>query len=106
MARPLFFPSTLSICSYSPHFDKLKTRPVVVFEKPCPNILCRDWLGTPCQDWWLLEKDGLSRKFCTVPEQESETPFERFKRLTVRVISVPRAEIQKRELKWKNGRKK
>jgi len=41
-----------------------------------------------------------------MPEQESETPFERFKRYTARAISVPRTEIQKRELKWKNDRKK
>jgi hypothetical protein len=34
-----------------------------------------------------------------------ETPFERFKRLTSRVVSIPHAEIQKRELEWKNGRK-
>jgi hypothetical protein len=38
-------------------------------------------------------------------QQQPETPFERFKRFTERVISVPRAEIQKRELQWKNGRK-
>jgi hypothetical protein len=38
--------------------------------------------------------------------QGEETPFERFKQLTTRVVSVPRAEIQKRELKWKNDRKK
>jgi hypothetical protein len=37
---------------------------------------------------------------------EDETQFERFKRLTAQVVSVPRAEIQKRELQWKNGRKK
>jgi hypothetical protein len=36
---------------------------------------------------------------------KSETPFERFKRLTKRVVSVPHAEIQKRETEWKNGRK-
>jgi hypothetical protein len=44
-----------------------------------------------------------------VPEEKStkeETPFERFRRLTAQVVSVPRSEIQKRELKWKNGRKK
>jgi len=40
-----------------------------------------------------------------VPEQPTETPFERFKRLTERVISVPRAEIQKREAKYKEQRK-
>jgi len=40
-----------------------------------------------------------------VPEQPTETPFERFKRLTARVISVPRAEIQKREAKYKEQRK-
>jgi len=34
-----------------------------------------------------------------------ETPFKRFKRLTTRVISVPRAEIQKLETEWKDGRK-
>jgi len=39
------------------------------------------------------------------PKKE-ETPFERFKRLTTRVVSVPHAEIQKRELQWKNDRKK
>jgi hypothetical protein len=39
-------------------------------------------------------------------EPQSETPFERFKRLTTKVISAPRAEIQKRELQWKNDRKK
>jgi hypothetical protein len=38
--------------------------------------------------------------------QKEETPFERFKRLTTRIVSVPRPEIQKRELKWKNDRKK
>ena len=39
------------------------------------------------------------------PKKEG-TPFERFKRLTAQVMSVPRAEIQKlRELAWKNGRK-
>jgi len=37
---------------------------------------------------------------------KEETPFERFKRLTTKVVSVPRAEIQKRELQWKNDRKK
>jgi hypothetical protein len=41
------------------------------------------------------------------PERtKEETPFERFKRLTTKVVSVPRAEIQKRELQWKNDRKK
>jgi len=41
------------------------------------------------------------------PERvKEETPFERFKPVTTRVVSVPRAEIQKRELKWKNDRKK
>jgi hypothetical protein len=39
-------------------------------------------------------------------QARQETPFERFKRLTAQVVSVPRAEIQKRELQWKNGRKK
>ena len=34
-----------------------------------------------------------------------ETPFEKFKKLTTQVVSVPRAEIQKRETEWKNGRK-
>jgi hypothetical protein len=43
--------------------------------------------------------------FSTVPELQTETPFERFKRLTTKVVSVPRTEIQKRELQWKNGRK-
>jgi hypothetical protein len=37
---------------------------------------------------------------------KEETPFERFKPITSRVVSVPRAEIQKRELRWKNDRKK
>jgi hypothetical protein len=37
---------------------------------------------------------------------KEETAFERFKKLTTRVVSVPRTEIQKRELQWKNGRKK
>ena len=41
-----------------------------------------------------------------VAQEPSETPFERFKRLTAKVVSVPRAEIQKRELQWKNDRKK
>jgi hypothetical protein len=36
---------------------------------------------------------------------KEETPFERFKRKTAMIMSVPRAEIQKRELQWKNGRK-
>jgi len=46
--------------------------------------------------------------YLAVPEAKPaprETPFERFKRLTSRVISVPHAEIQKRETQWKNGRK-
>ena len=29
----------------------------------------------------------------------------RFKRTTAQIMSVPRSEIQKRELQWKNGRK-
>jgi hypothetical protein len=37
--------------------------------------------------------------------RKQEPPYERFKRFTTRVVSVPRAEIQKRELQWKNGRK-
>jgi hypothetical protein len=37
--------------------------------------------------------------------RKDETPFERFKWLTKRVVSVPHAEIQKRETAWKNGRK-
>jgi hypothetical protein len=43
-----------------------------------------------------------------VPEekpQPEDTPFEKFKKLTTRVISVPRAEILKREAQWKNGSK-
>jgi hypothetical protein len=36
---------------------------------------------------------------------KAETPFERFKTLTTRIVSVPRAEIQKRETQWKDGRK-
>jgi len=42
----------------------------------------------------------------STPEPHPESPFERFKRLTTKVVSVPRAEIQKRELQWKNERKK
>jgi len=38
------------------------------------------------------------------PKRE-ETPFEKFKRLTTRIVSVPKAEIQKRELEWENGKK-
>jgi len=41
----------------------------------------------------------------STPEPHPESPFERFKRLTTKVVSVPRAEIQKRELQWKNERK-
>jgi hypothetical protein len=37
--------------------------------------------------------------------QKEQTPFERFKRLTTRVVSVPHAEIQKRETEWKKARK-
>jgi hypothetical protein len=48
-----------------------------------------------------------------VPEEKprpEETPFERFKKLTEKVVSVPRSEIQKRESDWqkdkaKNGKK-
>jgi hypothetical protein len=43
-----------------------------------------------------------------VSEEKSpkdETPFGRFKRTTAQIMSVPRSEIQKRELQWKNGRK-
>jgi len=43
-----------------------------------------------------------------MPERKTEreeAPFEKFKRLTMRVVSVPRVEIQKRELQWKNGQK-
>jgi hypothetical protein len=34
-----------------------------------------------------------------------ETPVARFKRRAARVVSVPRAEIQKRETKYKEQRK-
>ena len=46
------------------------------------------------------------RNYKSVEDKKEETPFERFKRLTTHVVSVPRAEIQKRELKWKNDRKR
>ena len=42
------------------------------------------------------------------PTQEvnrPETPFERFKKLIEKVVSVPRAEIQKREVEYKEQRK-
>jgi len=38
-------------------------------------------------------------------KQREETPFERFKKLTEKVVSVPRAEIQKREVEYKEQRK-
>jgi hypothetical protein len=38
------------------------------------------------------------------PKRE-ETPFERFKRFTAKIVSVPHSEIKKREAEWKNGRK-
>jgi hypothetical protein len=47
-------------------------------------------------------------KVVAMPEPKPpkvETPFERFKRLTSRLVSVPHAEIRKRETEWKNGRK-
>ena len=37
---------------------------------------------------------------------KEETAFNKFRKLTEKVVSVPRAEIQKRELQWKNDRKK
>jgi hypothetical protein len=48
----------------------------------------------------------LRRNYKSVEDKKEETPFERFKRIATQVVSVPRAEIQKRELKWKNDRKK
>jgi hypothetical protein len=36
---------------------------------------------------------------------KAETPFEKFKQLTTRVVSVPRSEIQKREVEYKEQRK-
>jgi hypothetical protein len=59
--------------------------------------------------WKELSKhpqDANSVELETPERAKEETPFERFKRLTGRVVSVPRAETQKRELKWKNDRKK
>jgi hypothetical protein len=38
--------------------------------------------------------------------QKEETLFDSLNRLTTKVVSVPRTEIQKRELQWKNDRKK
>ncbi len=40
-----------------------------------------------------------------MPETKSENPAEAFKRLTNQVLSVPRAEIQKREKEYKEQRK-
>jgi len=43
-----------------------------------------------------------------VPSEKTtreETPFERFKKLTEKVVSVPRTEIQKRETEYKEQRK-
>jgi hypothetical protein len=37
---------------------------------------------------------------------KEEKAFDKFRKLTEKVMSVSRAEIQKRELQWKNGRKK
>jgi len=36
---------------------------------------------------------------------KNHTAFGKFRALTKRIISVPHAEIQKRETQWKNGRK-
>jgi len=48
----------------------------------------------------------LRPNYKSVEDKKEETPFERFKRIATQVVSVPPAEIQKRELKWKNDRKK
>jgi hypothetical protein len=41
----------------------------------------------------------------TATEQKPETPFERFKRFTAKIVSVPHSEIKKRETEWKEQRK-
>lgn len=37
--------------------------------------------------------------------RKADTPFATFKRLTEKVVSVPRKEIEKREEQWKKGAK-
>ena len=40
------------------------------------------------------------------PERaKEETPFDRFQRITQKIVSVPKEEIDRREKKWKAKRK-
>jgi hypothetical protein len=68
------------------------------------RLLC---ITAPIEAFGVIKLNfiDLRRNYKSVEDKKEETPFERFKRIATQVVSVPRAEIQKRELQWKNGRK-
>jgi len=37
-------------------------------------------------------------------QPKEETPFEKFQRIAQKIVSVPKAEIDKREKKWKKAK--
>lgn len=39
-----------------------------------------------------------------MPDSKVQTPFDRFKEITSKIISVPKKEIDKREKAWKKKR--
>ncbi len=41
----------------------------------------------------------------SIKPEKIETPFQRFKRLTTKVVAVPREEIQRREAEYKRSRR-
>ena len=41
----------------------------------------------------------------TEPNPETGTPFEKFRRFTEKIVSVPKAEIDRRETEYQKGRK-
>jgi hypothetical protein len=53
-----------------------------------------------------MAKTSGRAKLSNMPSKpKAETPFERFSALTKKIVSVPRAEIQKRETRYKEQRK-
>ena len=82
----------------------------VYFTIDWARLLLADLIIVTIGGWLFVHVafEGVNDKVCGVGASKppkAETPFERFKRLTKHVVSVPHAEIQKRETEWKNGRK-
>ncbi|HMH50636.1 MAG TPA: hypothetical protein VK548_10415, partial [Candidatus Acidoferrum sp.] len=61
------------------------------------------YLGRPSQHTDRARGSAMSEP--TPPTEKGSTPWERFVSLARKVTQTPKAEVDKREREWRNGRK-